>query len=143
MPTRRKGKPTKKVKTGVTHDHPGQPTKYRPKYCKDVVDFARRTGKPFAYFGVEIGVSRDTLYEWANTHKEFSYAKKRANEEANNFMIGLGLKATQGKIRYFNTGAFAMIMKNCHGWRDNPEPEDEAIDDVTFPDAGEDEDDEG
>lgn len=77
---------------------------------------------PFAYFAVEIGVTRETLYNWAKVHPEFFNAKKKANDIAAHFMMKLGMKAAQGKVRGFQMGAFAMIMKNCHGWRDNPDP---------------------
>lgn len=105
----------------------GRPTKYDHKYCEKLIDFARRTGKPFSYFGPEIGVCRATLHNWAREHPDFLDAKKRANELAAAFMFDLGMRAAQGKVRGFNMGAFAMIMKNCHGWRDNPDPPEEEM----------------
>jgi len=56
---------------------PGQPTLYRPKYCQKIIDIMKE-GASAVEFAAEIGVCKDTVYEWANTIPEFSYAFTRA-----------------------------------------------------------------
>ena len=55
----------------------GRPTDYRSNYCADVVDYM---GKGFSLtaFAGHVGVSRETIYEWARVHPEFSDAVKAA-----------------------------------------------------------------
>lgn len=55
----------------------GQPTKYDPAYCLQVIDWGR-AGKSKMWIAATIGVHRDTLNEWERVHPEFSDALKRA-----------------------------------------------------------------
>lgn len=110
----------------------GQPTKYRPEYCQRLIDYVRETNEPFYCFAAELGISEETLYEWARKHKEFSESKKIALAIAKRNMTRIGIHAMVGKVKGFQMGAFAMIMKNCYGWADNPEAQEEDIDDVIF-----------
>lgn len=60
--------------------HPGgRPTKYKPEICEG---FENRfeEGQSILEVAVSLGVSRDTLYQWAKDHKEFSDALTRARE---------------------------------------------------------------
>lgn len=55
----------------------GRPTKYDPKYMvlvRDYVDRCKKEKKIPQVEGLrlELGVARSTMYEWAETHKEFS-----------------------------------------------------------------------
>ena len=54
----------------------GRPSKYLPSYCGLVVE-EMAEGKSLTAFAAEIGVSRDTITEWAATHPEFSLAVKK------------------------------------------------------------------
>lgn len=51
----------------------GRPTDYLPEYCERVVDLGRE-GKSVVQMACEIGVHKDTLYEWAKVHADFSDA---------------------------------------------------------------------
>lgn len=51
----------------------GRPTEYKPEFCDDVVAWGR-DGKSKTWMAAQIGVSRDTLYEWERVHPEFSDA---------------------------------------------------------------------
>ena len=60
--------------------HPGgRPTKYNKQICEG---FENRftEGQSILEVAASMGVSRDTFYEWAKNHKEFSYALTRARE---------------------------------------------------------------
>ena len=59
----------------------GRPSKYDPAYCGEVEAFLA-DGYSLEAFAGEIGVCRDTIYEWKNVHPEFSDAVKRATAKA-------------------------------------------------------------
>jgi hypothetical protein len=54
----------------------GRPTKYEPRFCEEVESLMRLGYSKTAAAGA-IGVSRDTLLEWAKEIPEFSGAVKR------------------------------------------------------------------
>jgi hypothetical protein len=83
----------------------GQPTKYRPKYCKEIIKFfniqptktVKKTviGKGGVQvmevevpnrlptvegFAIAIGVNKDTVIQWTKDHPEFSVAYARAKD---------------------------------------------------------------
>ena len=51
----------------------GRPTEYDPEYCDEVVALGQQ-GKSVAQTACALGVHRDTLYEWAKVHPDFSDA---------------------------------------------------------------------
>lgn len=53
----------------------GRPSKYDPAYCEQVIE-AGAEGYSLTAFAGKIGVCRDTISEWMNTHPEFSAAVK-------------------------------------------------------------------
>jgi hypothetical protein len=55
----------------------GRPTEYKQSYCDSVVEWGK-AGKSITWMAAEIGVCKDTIYEWINVHQEFSDAIKRA-----------------------------------------------------------------
>ena len=55
----------------------GRPTKYRPEYCQQVIDFMGQ-GYSLTAFAGSIVVDRDSVYEWERTYPEFSVAVKAA-----------------------------------------------------------------
>ena len=58
----------------------GQPTKYRPEYCEEVINLGK-LGKSPAQIASNLGVARPTLYAWADAHPEFMTALTRAKTE--------------------------------------------------------------
>lgn len=75
----------------------GQPTKYRSEYCERLIEFMGRP-MPYECFAGEVGVDRDTLYQWEKDQKEFSDAKKRGRAAQFKALFELGLKGMQGHI---------------------------------------------
>lgn len=60
--------------------HPGgRPTKYDPRICEGFEDNFMQ-GQSILEVAVSMGVSRDTFYQWAKDHKEFSDALTRGRE---------------------------------------------------------------
>ena len=106
--------------------HPGQPVKYRPEYCKLLIDFM---GEGYSYeaFAGHIGVAVATLYNWENMknddgtakYPQYLEAKKRAFaknriywETAGRSLMFMGAKDVSPVVWIFN-------MKNRFKWRDN------------------------
>lgn len=121
----------------------GRPTLYKSEYCEKLIEFFDKepysekllkkvtkqgdvieipTNVPsdfptLAGFAIELGVSRDTLQEWAKVHPEFSVAYKRAKDFQERYLTVNGIK---GLIQ----PAFSIFTaKNVIDWRDRSEIE--------------------
>lgn len=114
---------TKKVK----HDKPGQPTKYRPEYCQMLIEHMK-SAHSFETFACEVGVNKDTLYEWCKAHAEFSEAKKIGRLHMQKSLENIGKGLMTGKIKG-NVAAWIFYAKNTIGWNDDANPRDEDYDD--------------
>jgi hypothetical protein len=64
----------KKTKEQPTRGR-GQPTKYRPEYCEQLVEHMKQ-GKSFWTFASVVSVTWETLSEWCRVHADFSEAKR-------------------------------------------------------------------
>lgn len=58
----------------------GRPTLYDPAYCERVIEWAK-DGMSLVEIAAEIGVVRQTLYDWEEAHPEFLDALTRARLE--------------------------------------------------------------
>lgn len=76
----------------------GRPSTYKPEYC-DMLVKHRSEGYSFESFGAVINAHRDTLYEWAKVHENFSDAKKRGLEQCSKFYEDLGKLIATGQLR--------------------------------------------
>ena len=107
----------------------GRPTKYKPEYCEELIEFFTRDlytvddeGKvrPNALPTLEafsdlIGVDTDTLAEWGRVHPEFSGAVKRAKAKQADMLANGGLRGV-----YKETMSI-FLLKNNHGYTDKVE----------------------
>ena len=59
----------------------GRPTKYDPEYCEQAIAFMSQ-GYSITAFAGSIQVSRQTVYQWAEDHPEFSDALNVARSAA-------------------------------------------------------------
>lgn len=59
----------------------GRPTLYEAAHCETVVELGGQ-GKSHAQIAAALGVSRQSLYEWASVHPEFSVAITHARDLA-------------------------------------------------------------
>lgn len=57
----------------------GRPTDYKPEYCEQVIEWGKQ-GKSWTWIAAELGVIRQTLYNWKDEHPEFLDALTRARE---------------------------------------------------------------
>jgi DNA-binding transcriptional regulator YiaG len=67
----------KKSRKGVG----GRPSKYKPEYCLQVVEFMS-SGLSLTAFAASVDVSRETIEEWKRKHPEFSESCARAMAKA-------------------------------------------------------------
>ena len=133
-----KDKPKKPSIELSKQPEPGQPTKYKPEYCQQLIDYfsieplgdireqetigaegskyvSRRLPQRFPWFegfARKIGVHRNTLKNWCNEHPEFAEAYETAKDLQREFLVDIGLSgATSASFAIFT-------MKNVCGWRD-------------------------
>ena len=59
----------------------GQPSAYDPAFCDQVEEMGKQ-GRSFVQIAVKLGVTRQTLHNWAKRHPEFFDALTRARESA-------------------------------------------------------------
>lgn len=117
---------------------PGQPTKYKPEYCQQLIDYfsieplkivaeqkiigteggkyvSRRLPQRFPWFegfARKIGVHRNTLKNWCAEHPEFAEAYETAKDLQREFIVDVALSGAAPP-------SFAIFtMKNVCGWRD-------------------------
>lgn len=131
-------KPPVKSSKQLEQPEPGQPTKYKPEYCQQLIDYfsiepleiireqeitdteggkyvSRRLPQRFPWFegfARKIGVHRNTLKNWCAEHPEFAEAYETAKDLQREFLVDIGLSGT-------TSASFAIFtMKNVCGWRD-------------------------
>ena len=88
----------------------GRPTKYKKAYCNKLVEHMKQ-GYSYETFGVTIGVSKQTVYDWEK-HEEFLDSKKRAFAECQLFWEKMGIHGAAGRLKRFNSTAYIYNMKN-------------------------------
>ena len=120
----------------------GRPTKYKPEYCDEIVEFfTRKPFEPLIHndavvmdkngnpvmtpcplptkegFAIKIGVDPDTLGNWAKAHEKFFGAVKKAEARQKEILIQNGLMGNYEKV-------FAIfVAKNVTDMRDRKEIE--------------------
>lgn len=97
-----------------------QLSKYKEEYC-DMLIKHMAEGFSFESFASNIGVHRDTLYEWTNVHECFSDAKKIGTAKNLFYWEKMGIGMASGKQKSGSPGVWSFNMKNRHGWTDKTE----------------------
>jgi len=98
----------------------GRPSKYKPDLHPQMVIDVMRLGYSFEVFCARADIHKDTGYEWANKHPEFSDAKKRANALCLEWWETAGGALVNGQIRG-NAAVWIFNMKNRFNWTDKTE----------------------
>lgn len=120
----------------------GRPTKYKPEYCQELIDFAanaepyyespvetqakdgsvttemKRHPNPPPFlqdFAKKLNVNPSTIYEWAKVHPDFSNAIKDYEEVFARFLQENGL------MGHYNAAFAIFTAKNRMGWTDKLE----------------------
>lgn len=101
---------------------PGHPTKYNAKVlekawtyiatCKDSDGISKKVRLPKAEgLAIYLDVSRDTLYEWAKVHPEFSDILEAINKEQVERLINNGLSG------FYNSTIVKLVLAK-HGYKE-------------------------
>tara|TARA_R110002074_G_C12558458_1_gene667629 strand:- start:25531 stop:25965 length:435 start_codon:yes stop_codon:yes gene_type:complete len=98
----------------------GRPTAYLPEYCDLIID-AAKAGLSLTAFAGQIGVCRDTLYEWRDQHSEFSDAIKKHRAARVLYLETSMLGAEAGHS--VTSRIFALKNACPEEWRDKQEHE--------------------
>ena len=106
----------------VTMPSAGRPSKYQLRFCEDVLAWGAE-GWSLTEMAAEIGVSKQTLYNWQQEHPEFLDASTRARDRSQAWWERAGrLGMTADK---FNAAVWAKNM-NCRfpdDWRETSRQE--------------------
>jgi len=100
----------------------GRPTKYKESYCNDVMKWLGE-GETLASFADEVCCcTRDTLYEWARIHPEFSDAIKRGRARGERYWMNFAKEnMVLPKSHSFQAAPWIFLMKNQYKWTDRVE----------------------
>ena len=102
-----------------------RPTEYDPKFCEEIIEYFRSDEilGTLAGFSAKIGISRQTLHTWTQTHPEFLDAVEKCKVLQESKLI-------EGGLRGSYASSFAMfVAKNYCGLRDKgpDEPPDVSV----------------
>lgn len=98
----------------------GRPSDYRPEYCQRVVEWGR-LGWSFAEMAAEIGIAKQTLYNWQEKHSDFMDACSRAQTQCQGWWERKGREGMEAPL--FNSNVWAKNVSNRFpdDWRDKTE----------------------
>ena len=99
----------------------GRPTKYKKEYCRRIVD-AMSEGKSVLQFCAEQGVSKSSVYLWAQQHDEFSDALSRGKELGEAYWEGELQKMMYS--REANAPLVKLYFANRFNWHDRAEEQE-------------------
>lgn len=124
----------------------GRPTKYEPAFCEVARKLCEKFGATNEQLAEYFEVNVDTIYEWQNTHSEFSEAikegKKPVDDQVEEAFLKRALGYSHPAVKIFNNDGKPMIvpytehyppdtaaafiwLKNRRSdkWRQQPEPQ--------------------
>lgn len=93
---------------------------YDPKYDQMLLKHLAE-GYSYRSFAGLIGMHRSTLHDWEEKHPSFKLAKDIGIEKGALLWEKIGLSASVGKIKNFNSAAWIFNMKNRYNWTDRQE----------------------
>ena len=101
--------------------HPvGRPTKYDPKFIEEVDRYLSTVGREqtslakIVSFAIHLGVSKDSLYEWAKVHPEFSDALAKIMEKQEEQLVDDGVYGGN----QVNSTIVKLLLQNNHGMKE-------------------------
>jgi hypothetical protein len=69
-------------------------------------------GKSIARVATNLGVCRETIYEWCEKHPEFARAFKQGKDAAQAYWEDLGEEGARGEIKNFSAPTWIFTVKN-------------------------------
>lgn len=89
----------------------GRPTDYTPEFCEEIVEFMAN-GRHVIEFAAHIDVAKSTIYKWAEEHKEFSDALKRAGTKSTAAWLRMHRDKASGVIKQGSDILIIQMLKN-------------------------------
>jgi deferrochelatase/peroxidase EfeB len=95
-----------------------RPTEYKQEYCEAVIE-AGKQGKSVAWMASEFDVNKDTIYEWAKVHPEFSDALTRARAHSQRWWEDAGQTGMAAPGFGASVWSRSMAARFPEDWREN------------------------
>ena len=99
---------------------PWRPTKYRAEYCDKVLEWGR-AGKSRAWIAAELGVCKQTLVNWEQSHPNFLAALKRAKVLEQQWWEDAGQMGMVSPVFGGSVWARSMAARFPDDWREKSE----------------------
>lgn len=96
----------------------GRPSKYDESYCEKSIAFLSK-GKSITQLSAHINVCKDTIYEWAKVHPEYSDALMRGRELSQAYWESELVDMMYNKE--VNSPLVKLYFANRFGWSDKTE----------------------
>ncbi len=100
----------------------GRPSTYKPSKHPNQVYELMRQGFSIEACAGQMGVSKQTIYNWRDQYPELLDAIKRGESASQYFWEDLGISAITSGAK-FNATVWIFNMKNRFGWRDRKDVE--------------------
>tara|TARA_R110000868_G_scaffold116596_1_gene310189 strand:+ start:136 stop:585 length:450 start_codon:yes stop_codon:yes gene_type:complete len=106
----------------------GRPSKYTADAPERIVQYGKQ-GMCMAEMACEFDVTRETLYEWARVHPEFSDSLERAQEASESYWAGEIRKGLQKTPSEFQGAANLKYMaQRFKGWSEKAHVDTRSVD---------------
>ena len=112
----------------------GRPTAYDPKYCDEIVKVMSEGYSVTGFAGI-IGVSRQTVYNWADEYPEFFDALKTAQAAAGVWWEDQLRNIVAGGEGNATAAIFGLKNRSADEWRDKRETDHTSSDGSMTPTA--------
>ena len=101
----------------------GAPTKYKPEYCEDIIEYMSK-GHSLTAWCADKDIYKETAYNWMRDHHDFLDAFKKAQSKAQQHWENMLHLTAAGKLKG-NLGAQIFWMKNRFRdeWKDRQDLE--------------------
>lgn len=99
---------------------------YKEEYCEKIIEWFKQ-GQTIVEVSQNMGVTRQTYYDWKKKYPEFKQAADFGEEAAEAFyakigrfaMLGFPDKEMKKQYKDFNTAIYCFKMKTRFKWREN------------------------
>lgn len=106
----------------MSNEKTGRPTKYTDEHCETAIKYLAK-GKSITQLSAHIEVCKDTIYEWAKVHPEFSDALTRGRELSQAHWESELVDMMYNKE--VNSPLVKLYFANRFGWSDKVESKNE------------------
>jgi len=107
----------------------GRPTKYRTDLCNKALRLMKE-GYSKVYVAANLGISRDTLYEWCKNYSEFSDTIKKGELLSEAFWEKALREAALGINKNCRESLLIFTMKARFKWKDKAPYEEDIFDKI-------------